>query len=185
MPASGKLMDLTEECFQAGALDFVGDTSVAVHDGKEYTEFEAFQVKLSTGMWRQNPAPACAGPGGGSSTGSCSSSIATQFPPRVPGMYGFAGNGAIGGKPSKVPLKKWKVIDQVQVPELPAGDYVLSYRHDSEQTAQTWSNCADIRITSDGPSPPPTPTPPPPAPTPPAPTPTPTPPAPTPPAPTP
>jgi len=185
MPESGMLADLTEECFQAGALDFVGDTSVAVYDDKDRTEFEAKQVKLSTGMWRRNPAPACAGPGGGSATGSCSSALDTQFPPPVPGMYGFSGNGAIGGKASKTPLKKWKVIDQVQVPNLPAGQYVLSFRVDSEQTAQTWSNCADIKITNDGPTPPtPTPTPSPPAPTPtpspPAPTPTPSPPAPTP-----
>merc|ERR1712146_373383 len=38
-------------------------------------------------------------------------------------------------------------IDLVQVPEsLPPGDYVLSFRHDSEETPQVWTNCADVTI---------------------------------------
>jgi hypothetical protein len=149
MPESGMLADLTEECFQAGALDFVGNTSVAVYDGTDRTEFQAKQVKLSTGMWRQNPAPACAGAGGGYITGSCLGAWDTQFPPPVPGMYGFSGVATQSSHLAPAPLLKWKVLDQVQVPDLPAGRYVLSFRVDSEQTAQTWSNCADIKITND------------------------------------
>lgn len=38
------------------------------------------------------------------------------------------------------------VVDQVVVPELPAGDYVLRWRWDCEQTPQIWANCADIHI---------------------------------------
>lgn len=177
MPESGRLADLTEECFQQGALDFVGETSIAVFDQKNptYTEFKAEQIKLPTGHWRKNPAPACSGPGGGSGDGGANC-LSYQFAPPVKGMSGFAGNPSIGGKATSAPLYKWAVIDHVKVPNLPTGDYVLSYRHDSEQTAQTWSNCADIHITST-PSPPPTPVPPVPipVPVPPAPTPSPTP----------
>merc|ERR1712113_1230862 len=40
-------------------------------------------------------------------------------------------------------------VDLVEIPhDLPAGDYVLSWRHDSEQTAQVWATCADITVTA-------------------------------------
>lgn len=169
MPKSGKLADLTEECFQKGSLEFVG-TSWAIFDGKTRTKFQGAGIDLPTGHWRQNPTPACAGYDGEDRP--CKKPY--QFPPKVDGMAGFAGNPSIGGAPSAAPLYKWAVIDTVKIPaNLPTGNYVLSYRHDSEQTAQTWSSCADIHIV-DGPTPTPTP------PVPPAPTPVPPPPAPTP-----
>jgi hypothetical protein len=34
----------------------------------------------------------------------------------------------------------------LQVPDLPTGDYVLSFRWDAEQVQQVWSHCADIHI---------------------------------------
>merc|ERR1712061_669349 len=40
-------------------------------------------------------------------------------------------------------------VDLVQVPEdLTPGDYVLSWRHDSEQTPQVWATCADVTVTA-------------------------------------
>mmetsp|Transcript_20223 Transcript_20223/g.56068 ORF Transcript_20223/g.56068 Transcript_20223/m.56068 type:complete len:414 (-) Transcript_20223:94-1335(-) len=40
------------------------------------------------------------------------------------------------------------VSDNVFIPsELAAGDYVLSWRWDCEETAQVWNNCADVSIT--------------------------------------
>merc|ERR1712224_181463 len=53
--------------------------------------------------------------------------------------------------------------------DLEAGDYILSWRWDTEEFAQVWTSCSQIRITNGGPTPAPTP------PTPPAPTPTPAP----------
>lgn len=39
------------------------------------------------------------------------------------------------------------VTDSVFIPEhLEPGDYVLSWRWDCEETAQVWSNCADVKI---------------------------------------
>jgi len=39
------------------------------------------------------------------------------------------------------------IVDRVVVPaELPAGDYVLGFRWDCEETAQVWSSCADVHI---------------------------------------
>ena len=37
------------------------------------------------------------------------------------------------------------ISDKVIIPaDLPAGDYVLGWRWDAEETAQVWSNCADV-----------------------------------------
>merc|ERR1712060_975990 len=57
---------------------------------------------------------------------------------------------------------KFSVMDHVQVPST-AGEYVLSWRWDCEETDQVWNSCADIVITDDVP-PTPTPTPAPPSP---------------------
>lgn len=38
------------------------------------------------------------------------------------------------------------VIDELSVPAVPAGDYVLGLRYDSEMTSQIWQQCADISI---------------------------------------
>ena len=40
-----------------------------------------------------------------------------------------------------------EVVDFVRIPRaLPAGDYVLGWRWDCEQSSQVWSNCADITL---------------------------------------
>lgn len=41
------------------------------------------------------------------------------------------------------------VIDQVRVPNVPPGDYVLRWRWDCELTPQIWANCADVTIKAD------------------------------------
>ena len=39
------------------------------------------------------------------------------------------------------------ISDMVLIPEhLAAGDYVLGWRWDCEETAQIWQNCADVII---------------------------------------
>ncbi|CAE7916846.1 unnamed protein product, partial [Symbiodinium sp. KB8] len=41
----------------------------------------------------------------------------------------------------------FSIVDLVHVPEnLEAGDYLLSWRWDCEQSSQVWQNCADVRI---------------------------------------
>ena len=47
-----------------------------------------------------------------------------------------------GNAPSHV-----QIIDWLRVPaETPAGDYVLGWRWDGEQSSQIWSACADVTI---------------------------------------
>merc|ERR1719246_87900 len=38
------------------------------------------------------------------------------------------------------------IVDELRVPSLPAGDYVLGFRYDCEMTAQVWSQCADLVV---------------------------------------
>jgi len=40
----------------------------------------------------------------------------------------------------------YEIIDQLKVPDLQPGRYVLSFRWDCEQTPQIWSQCSDIEI---------------------------------------
>lgn len=42
------------------------------------------------------------------------------------------------------------IVDQVKVPDIPEGKYVLSFRWDVEQTPQVWNQCADIVIKKSG-----------------------------------
>jgi lytic starch monooxygenase len=42
------------------------------------------------------------------------------------------------------------VIDELRVPPVPPGEYVLGLRYDSEMTAQVWQQCADITIDGGG-----------------------------------
>jgi hypothetical protein len=41
------------------------------------------------------------------------------------------------------------VIDELEVPPLPTGEYVLGFRYDAENSAQIWQQCADIDIVVD------------------------------------
>ena len=48
-----------------------------------------------------------------------------------------------------IDIHEYAVEDTVSVPEdIPAGRYVLGWRWDCEETAQIWSNCADVTISA-------------------------------------
>lgn len=39
------------------------------------------------------------------------------------------------------------IVDELRIPrELPAGEYVLGWRWDCEQSTQVWSSCSDVTI---------------------------------------
>lgn len=128
-------------------------------------------------QWTRFPLPACGGGLGGDAAGGSDVAgrvqagpdcNRTQFPPPVPGLFGYgltqclfpnldiptAGlfNGSRRCTEEEVEKVKRlfnvNFVDLVEVPtSLPAGDYVLSWRHDSEQTPQVWAACADITLT--------------------------------------
>ena len=41
-----------------------------------------------------------------------------------------------------------EVVDEVHVPDVEPGHYVVRWRWDAEQSAQIWSGCGDIQIVS-------------------------------------
>ena len=41
-----------------------------------------------------------------------------------------------------------EIVDKVQLPEtLPAGEYVLGFRYDCEESNQIWASCSDVTVT--------------------------------------
>lgn len=130
-------------------------------------------TKPTGSSWTRNPIPACQGvTGGGVHTrNGCEEA---QFEPPLadvvsphatyaplPGLYGFGMGHCVGihldGSPFDAckdeELDFWRerfhfsIVDLVQIPaDLPAGEYAVSFRWDSEQTPQVWANCADVQI---------------------------------------
>jgi len=165
----------TEACFQKHHLQFVGNQSWIQfgQDTKNRSAITAVRTSEGTNpsgsQWTKNPIPPCGGlTGGDLHTHGCNTA---QFQPPladiikgnkyapVDGLYGF---GAMGhcipgpaGFCSLDEIKFWAermdfaIVDKFQIPkDLPAGEYLLSWRWDSEQTPQVWTHCADITITS-------------------------------------
>jgi len=160
-PASS---NLTEECFQAGHLDFVGDSHIIQWGANVSSRITIPAMYTKTGTyppgshWARVPIPACGGAHGGYVTSfalwpfpkilcekypwtpdSCND-YPLQFPAPFPGACGW-GNDMYG---NNLPFN---IVDRLQVPSnLPAGEYVLSFRWDCEQGAQIWNTCANIRL---------------------------------------
>lgn len=154
----------TEECFQKTPLDFVGDKQWLQWgnglDKTNRTEINAVRVNWWHGVdvlpkgstWTRNPVPPCNDiPRLGGHNHKCNG---PAFTPPAPGVYGFGpGSCASGEEPctleemqAREEMFTMGVVDLVKVPDVPPGDYVLSWRWDVEQLPQVWSNCADVKI---------------------------------------
>lgn len=76
----------------------------------------------------------------------------TQFPAPLAGISGYLGTFVVNPHGERLTVigiegLPYSVVDQVTVPNnIEAGDYLLSFRWDCEQSPQIWQNCADIRI---------------------------------------
>jgi hypothetical protein len=158
--------DRNETCFQKMPLDFVGDTQWIQFghgmDVNNRTEIPAVTVSGDkvipvNSTWRRNPVPPCNTPisGGAVSKRKC---LGPTFKPPIPGLYGF-GPGACGSSEVICNLKQFRehnfdfgIVDKVHVPDLPEGEYILSFRWESEQTNQVWNSCADVTIVKEGPA---------------------------------
>merc|ERR1711998_508453 len=129
-------------------------------DVNNRTEIEAVEVTgdkvvPAGSKWRRNPIPPCNPPiAGGALHTFDKACTGPTFEPLVPGAWGF-GPGACGSSlpgtfctPEEFLDQNFDfgIVDQVQVPDVPPGDYVISFRWDSEQTPQVWTSCADVTI---------------------------------------
>jgi len=139
---------VTEECFQATHLNFHGDTQwVQYGENGAKTYFQANRTREGTwpegSQWTKNPIPACLNPDGGwtDEQPGCAQS-GTQFPPPAPGLAGYGESYVAPGFPQFL----FTIMDEVEVPQVEAGEYVLSFRWDCEQTSQIWNGCANIKI---------------------------------------
>jgi len=154
----GSMSSLTEACFQAGHLKFVGDLSWAQYndDSNNRKEIKAKRTTSGThprgSQWTRNPIPAWKCASGGRQgykfdgiTPNPDKCNEFNFPPASPDLAGYG-----------LHMKKhqdvfnFHIVDKLQVPSnLAPGDYVLSWRWDCEQTPQVWGQCSNIEIVSD------------------------------------
>lgn len=156
--------EATEECFQRTPLEFVGDKQwIQFGDGMDRnnrTEVTATRVTegvLPRGStWTKNPIPACNDiPRLGGHNHECAGPM---FPPPAPGVYGFGvGSCATGVESEKCTVEEsarrvmpFGIVDKVRIPDVPPGDYIVSFRWDCQQLPQVWLNCADVKIVSPG-----------------------------------
>ena len=150
LPKEGRV-GLTEECFEQGALDFVGDTQWVQYGEDESTRvaFRANRTREGTwpagSQWTKNPVPVCRGPSGGDialGCPDCSHAGGYQFSPPAPGVFGY-GQCLLNG----TYIMNFSIVDQLQVPlNISSGHYVLSFRYDAEQTPQVWNTCANVEL---------------------------------------
>ena len=163
---NGGAPGMTEECFQQTPLAFSGDVQWLQFDDNSSSRTAITAVRTSNGThpphstWTRNPIPACGSIDGGAVTenarpaGHCDGGA--QFPPPAPGVFGF-----YAATPYEQRAEPWgrraithySIVDTVKIPDgLGDGcpswgcDYILSFRMDSEQTPEVWTNCADVKI---------------------------------------
>lgn len=80
----------------------------------------------------------------------------TQFPEPLPGISSYIGPFMVDFHASPITSTgfeglPYSIVDKVIIPSnIEAGDYLLSWRWDAEQSPQIWQNCADVRIVDDG-----------------------------------
>lgn len=76
----------------------------------------------------------------------------TQFAEPAPGISGYLGDAGLlvsRAGTSGIEGFSYSVMDEVEIPQdLEAGDYILSWRWDAEQSPQIWQSCADVTLVS-------------------------------------
>jgi len=142
---------LNEACFQANVMEFADGKSTFVGgsgDDAVNITFDAMDIDDSNtdgvvpkgSTWRKIGLPACADAGGIDCT------LGPQFTDNAPpGYYGYGYYDSSSPDLSAV-LDNWKIVDKLKIPEGLSGDYVVSWRWDSEQTPQVWTQCAIVTI---------------------------------------
>jgi len=140
----------TEECFQNHHLEFVGGNSIVEWTTGEKLKIAALTLSSGThpanSQWRAIRIPGCGGlvlPGNAAAKSSshdfCSPPLLPTQGIKIPSQFH-------GDKLNSESYWDFSIKDKVAVPNLPSGDYTLSWRWDTEINPQVWQNCADIEI---------------------------------------
>ena len=160
---------LTEDCFQRHPMAFArGRQALERKDGSRTPVPAASQQYIDEGVipvgaaWVRNPIPpiwgghaGCAAEAHGEAAANATDArgmACRQFAPPCEEDDGWAPtarthepNEDVAGACSG----NWisgVIVDEVVVPALPAGEYVLGFRWDCEATSQVWSSCADVTL---------------------------------------
>jgi len=154
--------ELTEECFQKLPLDFVRENQrLQWNNGTTYPIKGVFVdqgTKPEGSTWAMNPMPridfddhSSGQPKGWHECTRAQGPGCRQFDPPCPWDEGWAtvpGSfwGDVKGECSGDAIDV-QIVDTVIIPkDITPGNYVLGWRWDCEETAQIWSNCADVTI---------------------------------------
>ena len=63
--------------------------------------------------------------------------------------YGMDSKLCSGMEDGSSAMETLEIVDRVKIPDnLPAGEYVLGWRWDCEESNQIWQSCSDITITA-------------------------------------
>merc|ERR1712166_43878 len=156
---------LTEECFQKTPLPFdITKQVLILHNGSRYP-IKGTWVSEGTSpngsTWAMNPIPRINPPGSPSTWGEpswdtgckqISDADCRQIPPPCPDpIWEKLAPASRAADTQGLCSGNWvagQIADSATIPStLPAGDYVVGWRYDCEETDQVWSNCADVTIT--------------------------------------
>jgi len=144
LPSDGS--QLTEDCFQKTPLRFVGNTSFR-WNGDRTTDEQIENVFVAVGThpagstWAMNPVPR-----------NDTAQTGASFAPKCKEVCTGCTEGGAPGCANCRCTGEWgvpnlEIVDNVALPwMLPAGDYVVGFRWDTEESNQVWSSCADVTI---------------------------------------
>lgn len=139
---------LSEECFFRTPLAFVGQQALrwGSKGGKGGTKlyFDGDYVSVGTlprgSTWAKNPLPR-----------NDTDQTRASFPPKCEEQPG-CGDASYLNRTTCQCSGMWgpvhvEIVDMVQIPhDLPAGQYVLGWRWDCEESNQIWASCSDVTI---------------------------------------
>jgi hypothetical protein len=151
--------NLDEKCFQKTPLQYANDTSklfwLAPESGRldkpMFINATRLSVRDEQDVWTKNPVPAfkCLSGGAGAHFAHVDLNCPDkpQFAPPAGLDSEYWGFFSVVQGNATTEQMKWLpfISDFVVVPDY-EGHYVLSWRWDSEQTPQVWTNCADVYI---------------------------------------
>lgn len=144
-PATSKL---DEACFQKMPLQFTGMQGLRWNGGPQHGGQEIFfnptyvteGTTPPSSQWVKNPIPLLG----------CGDGL--PGPCKVPEFQPLCTNTTMctGFGDGDVTNSRMVLVDYVKIPnDIPAGDYVLGWRWDCEQSNQIWQSCSDVTIVSE------------------------------------